>query len=140
MKSRRQRWIGVWATILYTFPLSVSVLTYAAHDVYHVREHLGLVEPELAATIDADAEGFVHAHGGAEHSHDRATDALLGASERTDEPADEHHAPTLERSGHVPSHVSAFAPTEARVGTPFARSRVAVPVSPPPPPLPPPRA
>lgn len=120
--------------------MAVSVTTFAMHDVYHLRELLGYVA-ETEPSAPAAPGAFVHAHGGgAEHHHDAATDAMLAAAQRTDEPADEHHAPTLELASHLPVQVTTLAlvlPREVRPAHVLADAAV---LTPSPPPLPPPRA
>lgn len=140
MRSVIERYLVALAATAYLLPLSASLVTNVAHDAYHLREYLEHGVTELAAAEDAEAGDFVHAHGGAEHSHDAATDALLEASQRTDDPADEHHAATLELVGHLPGHEVVVGMVAFSAGAPTMTSSLALPTSPSPPPLPPPRA
>lgn len=129
------------AVAAYALPLSVSVITHLAHDAYHLRERLGVVVlADQDIHVGDDLDGFVHAHGGAAHSHDATTDALLGTAERTDEQSGEHHAPATELSGHIPAQAAEVSlvlrPLPALQAHPAATvSRVPLP-----PPVPPPRA
>jgi len=127
--------LGVAAA--YALPLAVSLVTYLAHDAYHLREAL---LPDRARSGEAAAGAFVHEHGEGLHSHDAATDALLSASQRTDDRSDEHEAPSLELAGHLPGHVFSWAAAGADVvkdgRTPTVSRRIAADR----PPLPPPRA
>ena len=140
MTSAIKRCLGMFAAAAYLLPLSASVLTNVVHDAYHLREYLEHGTTEVAEFHEPQPGDFVHAHGGAEHSHGAATDALLGAADRTDEPADEHHAPALELVGHLPATGMLVALLGPEGGVEVAESTSPLQTSRTPPPLPPPRA
>lgn len=127
------------AAAVYMLPFLSGALAYAAHDVYHLREALGHVGHgiELAG---ARAVEFRHAHGGEEHSHDAATDALLAAEQHADDPGEGPRAPTNSLTGHLPAHSAAASPASPTVATKRADPDERLPLPPDPPPLPPPRA
>jgi hypothetical protein len=149
------------AVAAYALPTTLGLVTDLGHGAHHlvetVREHrrmaeaLGLVhlhedrearasDSRVSSSTDAPpAPGhLVHSHGGAAHSHDAATDALLLAAQEADEGSDEAQAPTVKLAGHVPAGAG-VAPTTPRVTVagPLPVSRAAAapdlsPVSPPP--------
>jgi hypothetical protein len=132
------RWlVGAFVTAAYLLPGGMGVVTYAAHDLYHLRERLG--ETPHAESGDGATHAFVHQHGGAMHSHDAATDALLSASRHEESPSTQHATATIELVGHLPSRTSVVMVEPSR-SAPLAlepsRGRAALPSAPP---LPPPR-
>jgi hypothetical protein len=59
VKPQNLRRLGACATVVYALPFFLSLLTHIAHDLYHLREHLG--HAGAKAGLAAAATGhFVH--------------------------------------------------------------------------------
>ena len=133
------------ATVLvaYALPLSLGALSELSHEASHVLERLyeGMHESRARAAALGMvhlSETFTHTHDGVTHSHAGAIDALLSASEQTDEEQDAA-APVVKLSAHAPADII-HAWVAIAAGRAFAAADAVVPDHPRPlPPLPPPR-
>jgi hypothetical protein len=123
----------------YALPLSLGALSELSHDASHLLERVQESRARAAALGMVHLnESFTHTHGGVTHSHAGAVDALLSASEHTDDEQDVA-PPVLKLSAHTPASVVVSWAALAIVRA-FAAIDVVAPDHPRPlPPLPPPR-
>jgi hypothetical protein len=145
---------AVLALGVYALPMAVEVASRVGHDVEHVLSEVGEMKrraaamgvahlhdgSRLASSARPVGDRFVHAHGGAPHTHDDRVGILLAASESTEE----RHQDAPRAPAEVTSHLAAAASLPllqletlpgVRVEPDALAPRMA-----PPPPLPPPRA
>jgi hypothetical protein len=129
------------ATVLaaYALPLSLGALSELSHEASHLAERLQESRAKAAALGMVHLnESFTHTHDGVTHSHAGAVDALLSASEHTDDEQDAA-VPVVELSAHAPAAV-VQAWLALAAGRAFAATDAVAPDHPRPlPPLPPPR-
>jgi hypothetical protein len=125
--------------VAYALPLSLGAVSELSHEVSHLVERLEESRARAAALGMVHlGEGFTHTHDGVTHAHAGAVDALLSASEHTDEDTDAA-APVVKLSTHTPAPLvrTWVAIATARA---FAAVDAVAPDHPRPlPPLPPPR-
>jgi len=134
-----KRLFGAFAVAAYALPMSLGVITYAAHDLYHLHERLAGTAPH--ALVDGDGHhAFVHEHGDGMHSHDAAVDALLSATQHEESTSQKHAAASMEMTGHLPAHRDVWIVTESLVVPTLAPPSSGPHHFPPAPPPPPPRA
>jgi hypothetical protein len=127
----------------------VGLAAQLGHGAEHALEWIRDMERRAAAMgvahlhdepADRDPGTFVHAHGGAPHTHDAGVGALLVAADESEEQADEAATAPVRLSGHVPA--AAVLPVLVSVERSLAAAEPhsAAPRNLLPPPLPPPRA
>lgn len=129
---------AVLAVAAYALPIGMGVITYAAHDLYHLREGLGRVATHVASA-DTPPPGFVHEHGSGMHSHDAATDALLSAAQHEESSESEHTMASMDLVGHLPGQAETVVLAPALLSTvphSLVKGHLLLPSAPP---LPPPR-
>jgi hypothetical protein len=132
-----KRLLGACLSATYVLPFLMGLVTYGAHDLYHLRERLGWV---AAPDGDAGGHAFVHEHGGRVHSHDTATDALLGANQHEESSSQKHAVATMEPTGHLPARSEVRVFVSALLSPRADEPALGVAHFPPAPPPPPPRA
>jgi hypothetical protein len=123
----------------YALPLSLGALSELSHEASHLMERVQESRARAAALgLVHLSDGFTHTHDGVTHSHAGAVDALLSASEHTDDEQDAA-APVVKLSAHTPAAV-VDTWLALGLGSAYAAIDFVAPDHPRPlPPLPPPR-